>query len=136
YSIPEYAIITDEEIIFTPFVVSGIFKRAMSHLYLDTSVKDRKYQFRDRCSREVELSETVTLPFNVLAKHLPPAEMFGSEAASFKGMVMADGSTLTVSENITLEKRIYDPDEWEPVKRAVVAQKKFSDEPVILKVAD
>ncbi|MEZ5196664.1 MAG: DUF3857 and transglutaminase domain-containing protein [Bacteroidales bacterium] len=36
YKIPDYAIITNSEIIFTPVVVSNIFKRSMSHLYFKT----------------------------------------------------------------------------------------------------
>ena len=63
YEIPDYAIVTDEEIIFTPLVAANLFKRGMSHLYFDTDKSGtRNFAFRDRCSRLVELDETIKLP--------------------------------------------------------------------------
>ncbi|MCB2220442.1 MAG: DUF3857 and transglutaminase domain-containing protein [Bacteroidetes bacterium] len=136
YKIPDYAFVTDKEIIVTPVVVSNIFKRAMSHLYVNTDVKERKYQFRDRCSRSVQLSETVTLPFNVEIAYLPATELMSGSGASFKGAFYVEGNQLTVTENMKFKKRIYDPEDWGSFKSAVISQNKIAEEPVILKITD
>ncbi|HPE56653.1 MAG TPA: DUF3857 and transglutaminase domain-containing protein [Bacteroidales bacterium] len=133
YEIPGYAIVTDNEILITPVVVSNIFKRAMSHLYMNTSVKERTYQFRDRCSRQVQLSETVQLPYKVETVYLPSTELMSGTGATFKGAFYVEGDQLTVSENMKFKKRIYDPEDWGSFKSAVVSQNKIAEEPVILK---
>jgi hypothetical protein len=136
YKIPDYALVTDKEIILTPVVVSNIFKRAMSHLYVNTDLKERTYQFRDRCSRSVQLSESVTLPFNVEIEYLPATELMSGTGASFKGAFYVNGNELTVTENMKFKKRIYDPEDWGSFKSAVVSQNKIAEEPVILKITD
>jgi hypothetical protein len=132
YIIPEYAIVTDREMLFTPVVVSNIFKRAMSHLYINTDIESREYQFRDRCSRTVTLEETVALPGNVSIAYLPATNMSSGSGASFKGAFYISGNELKVTENIKLNKRIYDPEDWGSFREAVQSQKKIADQPVIL----
>jgi hypothetical protein len=134
YRIPGYAIVTAKEIIFTPVVVSGIFKRAMAHLYVETGTEKRNYQFRDRCSRTVQLSETVTLPFNTSSIYLPQTDMMSGSGASFKGNISVERNTLMVAENLKFNKRIYDPEDWGSYCQAVKNQKKIAEEPVILKI--
>ena len=134
YQIPDYAIITAEEIIFTPLVVSNIFKRAMTHLYFSTDLDERKYNFRDRCSRQVQLEETVKLPKNVTSVYIPDTPMSSGPAASFKGGYKVEGDKLMVFENLKFKKRIYEPDDWGSFREAVMMQKKIAEEPVILKI--
>ncbi|MBQ3985115.1 MAG: phosphoenolpyruvate carboxykinase (ATP), partial [Bacteroidales bacterium] len=38
------------------------YSRAMGHLYFDTTATERTQPFADRCSRLVEISESITLP--------------------------------------------------------------------------
>lgn len=135
YHIPDYATITDDEIIFVPFSVSGVFKRAMPHLYISTSLKERKYQFRDRCSRLVKLNETVELPSEVKVKFIPDTQMTSGDGASFKGGYQIEGNTVKVSEILKFKKRIYDPEDWGSFREAVLMQKKIMDEPVILSIS-
>ena len=134
YKIPDYAIVTEDEIIFTPLVVSNIFKRAMSHLYVKTDSEERKYQFHDRCTRLVQLSEKVTLPSNVEVAYLPSTELMSGTGASFKGAFNVEGNKLTVTENLKFKKRVYDLEDWGSFKSAVDSQNKIATEPVILKV--
>ena len=134
YTIPDYAIVTENEIIFTPLVVSNIFKRAMSHLYFGTDLKERQYQFRDRCSRYVQLAETVSLPDSVSITYLPEVTMMSGTGASFKGGYELANNTLSVGANLTFKKRIYDPEDWGSFRGAVASQKKLAEEPVILKI--
>jgi len=134
YRIPDFAIITGKEIIFTPVVVSNIFKRAMSHLYVDTGIEKRNYQFRDRCSRTVQLSEKVTLPYNVSVVYLPSTDLMSGSGASFKGNFAVEKNSLTVAENLKFNKRVYDPEDWGSFKQAVESQNKIAAEPVILRI--
>ena len=132
FRIPDYAIITDNEIIFTPVVASNIFKRAQAHLYTDTSDKEKKYSFRDRCSRLVELNETINLPTFSNAVYLPKEDDVTGTAASFSGAYVIENNQLKLSEKIIIKKRIFEPTEWENYKSVVEAQQKFANEKVIL----
>lgn len=135
YTIPDFAVVTENEIIFTPLIVSGIFMRGMSHMYMNVEKEDRKYPFRDRCSRLVELHESIKLPAKVTAVYLPEADGFSESPAGFEGAykLSKSGNGLMVNEKITLNKRIYEKEDWGAFRKAVAAQKKFSKEPVILK---
>lgn len=134
YSIPDYAIVTGSEIIFTPVVVSNIFKRSMSHLYINTDLEKREYNFRDRCSRLVTLEETVELPFSVSTGYLPATSMSSGPGASFKGAFYVEGSQLKVTQHAKFNKRIYEPEDWGSFREAVQSQMKVAGEPVVLKV--
>ncbi len=136
YTIPDYAIVTDEEIIFTPFVAANLFKRGMSHLYFSTSLKERKYAFRDRCSRLVELNETIKLPQKGKLIAFDFDEETGDETASFKGNIYLEGKSLTYSEQVKLSKRIYEAEDWEAFREAVMNQQKFAETPVIIELSN
>ncbi len=135
YTIPDFAVITGEEIIFRPVAVSGVFMRAMPHLYTNTDLEERKYPFRDRCSRLVELSEEISLPASLSAVYLPSADSFSEEPAGFEGgyELAKSGKSLRLSGKVILNKRIYEAGDWDAYRRAVAAHQKFTKEPVILK---
>ncbi len=134
YTIPDYAIVTDEEIIFTPLVVANLFKRGMSHLYFDTSLEERKYAFRDRCSRLVELDETIKLPHKGKLIAFDFDKSVGNETASFTGNISLEGNSLTVSEKVVLGKRVYEAEDWEMFRKAVQNQQKFAETPLIIEL--
>ena len=134
YKIPDYAIVTADEIIFTPLVVSNIFKRAMSHLYMDTGLEKRNYQFRDRCSRWVQLGETITFPSNISVIFMPETPTVSGSGASYKGGYELTEKTLTVGASVKLNKRVYDPEDWGSFREVVINQNKLAKEPVILKI--
>ena len=134
YEIPEYAIITKEEIIFTPLVVSNIFKRAMSHLYFKTDLEERKYNFRDRCTRHVQLYETIALPDSVSVEYIPAITDMSGTGASFKGYFTIEDNKLKVGANLKFKKRIYKPDDWGSFREAVASQNRMANEPVILRI--
>ncbi|RLD61956.1 MAG: transglutaminase [Bacteroidetes bacterium] len=135
YRIPDYAIVTDDEIILTPMAVSGIFKRAMSHLSFNTKLEERKYNFRDRCSRQVMLNETVELPYNTEIAYQPELSMSSGSGASSKGGYLLDGKKLTVSEILKFKKRIYRPEDWGSFREAVKMQQAIMNEPIILSIS-
>jgi hypothetical protein len=132
YRIPDYAIITEKEIIFTPVIATNIFKRAQAHLYTNTTAEKKEFPFRDRCSRMVELNETITLPAFNDAVYLTTQEDIEGTAAAFTGKYVLENNQLVFSEKVVIKKRIFEADEWPNYKSVVEAQKKFADEKVIL----
>lgn len=132
YRIPDFAMVTENELVFTPLVARQIFKNANYHLNFNTELEKRKYGFRDRCSRLVELHETIKLPDYNKAAYLPEADKIEGQAASFKGGYQLDGNKLVLNETIRFEKRMYEAGEWTNFRSVVKAQKKLSSEKVIL----
>ncbi len=133
YEIPEYAVVTDDEIIFTPIVASRLFKRANYHLYFNTDLKERKFGFRDRCSRLVELNENIKVPSYKEVVYLPETISSDGSGAAFNGKYKIDGQTLTLYEKAAFKKRVYKPEDWKSYRKAVASQNKFADDFVILK---
>lgn len=132
YRIPDYAFTGNNKIAFVPLLASNIFSRGMSHLYLNTNPEKREYPFRDRCSRLVNISETITLPKGYSMMNKPVNEDLDGEPAAYQGKLTQDGNTLKVEEEIIMEKRIYQPSEWPAVRAVVEAQQNMAHTPVIL----
>jgi hypothetical protein len=135
FEIPGYAMVTDEEIIIHTFLGSGIFKRGMSHLYYNTGQEERQYAFRDRCSRYVKFNESIKLPGEWVLYYAPSYDAFADETAAAEGeySVSLSGKTLRMIQEVVFKKRVYEAEEWPSYRQAVMAQKTFSDEPIILK---
>ena len=133
YRIPNAAMVTADEILFTPLVAREIFKNANSHLNFNPDREDRAYAFRDRCSRLVELHETIQLPEYSEAAYIPETDKIEGSAASFKGGYTLQDNQLVLDETVTFKKRKYQADEWENFRNVVKQQKKLASEKVILK---
>jgi hypothetical protein len=104
----------------------------MGHLSLNTNLTERKFGFRDRCSRLVEISETVKIPAGFVSVKIENQTENKGQAASYKGSVIQDGDIITTKQTITLNKRVYEPNDWKDVKAAVDAQKAMAATPLIL----
>ncbi len=133
FEIPDYAIVSDSEIIFTPLGGSGIFKRVLGELSINLSLDEREYPFRDRCSRSVDIEDKTTLPGGFTLAWKPDIEKVDGAAASFEGNIEIENNTLILKEKLLFNKRIYQPEDWPDYKNAVEMQKKIVDNPVILK---
>jgi hypothetical protein len=133
--VPGYGIVNGDEMIVKSFIASGFFKRAMGHLYMDTRSESKLYPFRDRCSRQVSLTESITLPAKYQIVYRPEAETFADATASFEGSYEMDleGNILRMSQLANFNKRIYEAGEWPSFRKATLAQQKFIDEPVVLR---
>ncbi|MFH1319254.1 MAG: DUF3857 and transglutaminase domain-containing protein [Bacteroidota bacterium] len=136
YKIPEYALVTAEEILFIPFVASNLFEKYNIHLSFKTDLEKREYPYRDRCSRLVELNETIKLPDSLEVIYIPDSISSEGSGADFEGGYSIDGQTLTLFEKATHKKRVYQPEDWESYKEAVTSQNKFAEEYIILKIVD
>jgi len=136
YKIPNYALVTEEEIIFIPFVAAHLFKRGMSHMNFNTSLKERNYGFRDRCSRLVEINETIILPATGKLIPFEFEKKVGNDIASFEGDIELNGRSFEITERIKLEKRVYEPEDWDAFKKAVSSQRKFAETPIIIDITN
>ena len=132
FVIPDYATVTDKVVIVTPFLAKGFYKFAMPHLYYDTSLETRTMPFSDRCSRLVQLSETMTLPAGYTSAQVPKSRSSKDGAVTFDGGYKLQNSILQFHENIRFGKRIYEADDWPSYRQAVMNQKFFMDTPVVL----
>ncbi|OFX84296.1 MAG: hypothetical protein A2W99_00820 [Bacteroidetes bacterium GWF2_33_16] len=132
YRIPNYAVVTGSEIIFKPVVSSNIFMRAQAHLYTNTSRDESIYSFTDRCSRLVELNETITLPAFKNAIYIPSENDIDGTAASFSGGYVIGTNEVKINEKIVIKKRVFEANEWINYKSVVDAQHKFAKENIIL----
>ena len=134
YRIPEYALVNGKEILFTPLAASNVFKNYQPHLFFETWMKDRKYAFRDRCSRQVGISETIQLPGNSKSVYLPETKNNTGDVCSFHGGYDLKSNTLKLNEKIILGKRIYEPKTWPEFRDAVLSQTSFTDDPVVISI--
>ena len=134
YKIPEFAFISGNTMMFTPLTTAQIFKSYQGHLAFDTGLKERKYPFRDRCSRRVELEESIQLPLFKKVIRIPESITKNGEAASFIGGYELNGNVLLFSGKAKLAKRIYNAGDWPDFKAVVEAQNSFSEKPVIIEL--
>lgn len=130
-----YGLINEDEMIVRSFVASGFFRRAMGHLTMDMKSEAKTYPFRDRCSRQVSLTESITLPAKYEIIYKPEPEAFSDATASWEGeyVMSPEGNVLRMNQLANFNKRIYEAEEWPSFRKATLAQQKFIDEPVVLK---
>lgn len=132
YRIPGYAVVEKDIIEFIPLAARGFYSRAMGHLFFNLTPETRTQPFSDRCSRLVDIRETVTLPFAPAQLHYPMVDGIANPAASFGCGFQMDGNRLTFGEQAVFGKRVYDAEDWPAFRASALAQKKVSETPVIL----
>lgn len=132
YRIPGYAVVSGSLAILVPVTASPVFKNFQPHLFFDTGLKERRYSFRDRCSRLVEIRETVDLPTGMKAVRLPEKAVATGTAASFSGGYNLENNLLTYEAKAVYGKRIYEPADWPEFRNAVEAQNRFATQAIIL----
>ncbi|MCQ2285230.1 MAG: DUF3857 and transglutaminase domain-containing protein [Bacteroidales bacterium] len=133
FVIPNYAIVGEKEMLVTPIVAQGLYIFAMNHLYMPVHLEKRDYPFSDRCSRLVELTETMTLPAGYKQIQFPQNLSFGEGSIGFDGHYEMQNSKVVFGETIRLGKRVYEASEWPAYRGAVGNQKYYMYTPMILK---
>ncbi len=136
YKNPRYALVSNGMILFTPLTAAPVFKNFQPHLFFDTGLKERRYAFRDRCSRLVEITETVELPAGIKPYRVPGKIERNGKAASFTGGYTLGLNAITYSAKGTYGKRLYDAADWPEFRAAVEGQNRFGDAPVIFQLQD
>ena len=132
YRIPHYASVDKEVISFIPLTARNLFSRAMSHLYFNHSPETRTQPFADRCSRLVDIRETVTLPYAPSQFHYPMVDGIANPAASFGCGFQMEDNKLHFGEQAVFGKRVYEASDWPAFNASVQAQMQVSETPVIL----
>lgn len=132
FEIPSYAIKTTEGLIYYPISSTSIYKGIMGHLYFNTSQKEKKNGFRDRCSRDVKIIEDIKLPDYNEIKYLKEKIKNEGDIVSYNGKVTVRENNLEIKQHASYGKRVYKAKEWLQFKNAVESQKKVSNEPIII----
>ncbi|MBQ9588160.1 MAG: DUF3857 and transglutaminase domain-containing protein [Bacteroidales bacterium] len=134
YSIPDYAIIDGDNLIFIPLTARNLYASAMGHLRFDTVMESRTQPFADRCSRLVEINETITLPAEYKSMdYAATIDGVVSPAVNYGCGFQLQGKQLHFGESAMFNKRIYDAADWPAFRQAVRNQKVVAATPVILK---
>lgn len=133
FSIPNYATFDGNSLIFIPLSARNFYRRAMGHLSFDTTLVERTQPFADRCSRLVDIKETITLPGNYTTMDYY-AKIPGvvSPAVNYGCGFQIDGNKFIFGETVMLNKRVYDATDWPAFRQAVVNQNTVASTPVIL----
>jgi hypothetical protein len=134
FNIPGFALVSGKTLMFTPLSAGEIFKNFQGQLSFETEPAERKYPFRDRCSRQVSIQETMSLPAGCKASRIPAKTRVGGDAASFKGGYELKGSSLEFSAKAMFSKRIYEASDWPEFRASVEAQNKFAEKPLVVEL--
>ena len=133
FSIPDYAIIDGNSLVFIPLSARNFYRRAMGHLSFDTTLTERTQPFADRCSRLVDIKETVTLPASYSTMdYMATIPGVVSPAVNYGCGFQLEGDKLVFGETAMFNKRVYDAADWPPFRQAVANQKKVASTPVVL----
>ena len=113
YEIPDYALKSDQGVlIFKPFVLNNLYTQVLSYLRIDTNLEERKYGFKDACSRLVELEETLRIPSGYQLQGGEKLENLDGPGAGFTGYLGQDGNRLQLKTSLRLKKRVYEASDW------------------------
>ena len=133
YEIPDYALKGEKEMFFRPMVMNNLYNQVRSYLRIDTSVENRKYGFKDGCSRLVELDETIQLPAGYQLVSDSRNEAMQGTGADFEGSLMQKGTKVLLHNRLALKKRVYEVSDWTSFRNAVNAHKAYDNYLVIKK---
>jgi hypothetical protein len=133
YEIPDYAVVGNEEIAFRPIVMNNLYNQVKSYLRIDTSLSERKYGFKDACTRLVELNEVIKVPKGYKMVAEPVSLESHSDAADMNGTLSQTGDKITLDQSLTLKKRVYEASDWDGFRSAVNAHKSFDNYIIVKK---
>ncbi len=126
YEIPDYAITGNREMLFKPLSMNNLYNQVRSYLYINTSLPERRYGFKDACSRLVELEETIEIPKGYRLVNSTQNRK-QSPAADFEGYIRQQGNKIAIHQKLTLKKRVYETTDWTGFREAVEAHKAFGN---------
>ncbi|MFA7116132.1 MAG: DUF3857 and transglutaminase domain-containing protein [Bacteroidales bacterium] len=133
YVIPDYAVCGDNEVLYKPIIMNNLYNSVRSFRTLDTSLENRKYGFKDRCSRLVELEELVYIPRNYKVVSKDINIDFVSTPADFQGTMISTDNTIKLNEKLVMKKRVYNKEDWNGVRQAILDYDSFGDYIIIKK---
>jgi hypothetical protein len=134
YKIPDYAAFAGGRMIFVPFLAKNPFNDGVTgaEMSMDTSIAERKYLFRTRCSKTVEISETITIPASYTAANLPAFTPSKDASSSFDAAYTLKGNTVMLVAGHRMEKRVYEPGDWPVFRSGLKERHKLSETAIVL----
>ncbi len=128
YEIPDYAVKEEDGVmLFKPLLMNNLYSQVRTYLRIDTGMEERKYGFKDSCSRLVELDETIRLPEGYSMAGEAKQDAVEGQAADFVGSLAQTDGKVTLYNHLALKKRVYEASDWENFRRAVEAHKRYGD---------
>lgn len=134
FTIPGFAVVSGKTLLFIPLSAAEIFKTFQGQLLFDTDLAERKYPFRDRCSRQVSVHETMKLPAGSKAGRVPASSDAGGNYSNYKAGYTLNGNILEFTSKAVFFKRIYEASDWPEFRTSVEAQNKFSEKAVVIEL--
>lgn len=133
--IPAFAKLQNNLLNFTPVAASNIFNDGFNaaELYMDTSIAQRKYGFLTRCSKLVEIDETIVLPEKYTWVKAYQFKTVNSESAQFNADLQLNGTALKIKCKHVLPKRVYEAKDWKDFKTALQERQRFNGLSIVLK---
>jgi hypothetical protein len=105
------------------------FQGVLSFLRMDTALTERKYPFRSRSSQQVEISEIMDIRGYGLPTQSPAFQQVSGSGADFSATFGRQGGRLNLGAKLVLKKRIYQPEDWDSVRRSILEFKKLMETP-------
>lgn len=133
YEIPGYAVKGENEMLFKPLVMNNLYNQVRSYLRINTDVKERKYGFKDACSRLMELDETILLPSGYTLVNEARKDSMQGTGADFEGSLSQNGNKVVLHNRLALKKRVYEASDWDSFRSAVETHKGYGDYLVVKK---
>ncbi len=84
--------------------MNNLYNQVRSYLRIDTEMKERKYGFKDACSRLVELDETIQLPSGYRLINGPKEDTMQGTGADFEGSLGAEREQSAASQQAGFEE--------------------------------
>ena len=127
YEIPGYAVGDSTAMALKPLVMNNLYRSLQSFLSVGSYKDQRKYGFKDRCSRQIDFDETITLPEGMKMQNAPMKSDISNSAASVRASLSQSGNKICLSVDAKFNKRVYDAGEWTGFKDVVDSYKKYQD---------
>ena len=131
FKIPRYAACADGLLVYEPLVFKNVFPQGRRYERITTKPDERRYGFKDSCSRTAEFSEQIELPFNAVSQ--AREEKTAGAAADFEGKLNVGARRLAYTQTLRMKKRVYEAGDWKDVRDALRGYEKFSKSAVIIK---
>ncbi len=113
-----------KEAYITPISSRLPFPRLLFFNGVQTTLKERKFPLRTRCSQLVEVHETLKLPKGFKLLNPEKLKKVEGSGAEFSGNIQQKGNSIIIKKSIKLKKRIYQPEDWESFRESVLEFKK------------
>lgn len=127
YEIPGYAVGDSAAMAFKPLVMNNLYRSLQSFLSVGSYQGQHQYGFKDRCSRQIDFKEIITLPKGMSMQNSSMKSDISNSAASLKAALSQEGNKICLSVDAKFNKRVYEASDWAGFKEVVDSYTKYQD---------